>query len=117
MKKPTWSFAVLVLAVAVFAACGIVKTQKMERGHDIKKAHVNSIVKGQTTDKEILKMFGPPTKVRDTDEGQEFYYEHTTSGGPQLNLVISVGGSSMTETLLVWFDNKGIVTDYAYKKT
>ncbi len=115
VKNSAWRLLTLILAVAVFAACGIIRTQQISRGFDIHPSDVNSIVKGETTEKEILKTFGSPTKVRDTADGKEFFYEYTKSGGPQLNLIISVGGGTATKTLLVWLDKQGVVTDYAYK--
>jgi len=117
MKQPIWKITALVLVVALTAACGVLKTQRVERGHDIDKGDVNDIVKGTTTEREILKLFGPPTKLRDTDAGKELYYEYTKTGGFKWDLLISIGGSSVTKTLLVWLDKNGVVTDYAYKKT
>jgi phosphatidylglycerol---prolipoprotein diacylglyceryl transferase len=115
MKLPVLRVAAYVLVAYMMTACGIVKTQQISRGLNIAESDVNRIVKGQTTEKEIMKMFGPPTKVRDTAEGQEFFYDFTKSGGLQLNLVVSAGGSTVTKTLLVWLDKQGVVTDYAYK--
>ncbi len=115
MANHLFKLTALVLAVAFFAACGIIKTQKISRGHDIRQSEVGQIQKGVDTEKDILKIFGPPTKWRDTEEGKEFFYEYAKAGGPQWNLVLSVGGGTATKTLLVWFDKQGVVTDYAYK--
>jgi len=115
MRNNVVRLASFFLIAFLITACGIVRTQKISRGLDILTSDVNSIEKGKTTDKEIMKKFGPPTKVRDTAEGQQFFYEYTKSGGPQLNLVVSVGGGTLTKTLMVWFDKQGVVTDYAYK--
>lgn len=109
--------ATLLLATIFFAACGIVSTQTLERGHNIRGSEVNQLVKGQSTEKDVLKLFGPPTKVRDTEEGKEFLYEYAKSGGMKWNLLLSVGGSSATKTLIVWLDKSGVVTDYAFKTT
>ena len=98
-----------------FAACGIVKTQQITRGIDINATDVNQIQKGKTTEKEIFHLFGPPTKWRDTPEGKEYFYEYSKAGGPQWNLLVSVGGGTATKTLLVLFDKNSMVTDYAYK--
>lgn len=73
--------------------------------------------KGVTTEKEVLKTFGPPTKVRETDRGKEFLYEYSKSGGPRWDLGISVGGSTVTKSLIVWLDKRGIVEDYAFKRS
>ncbi len=115
MRNNVLRLASFFLIAFLITACGIVRTQKISRGLDIATSDVNSIQKGVTTDKEVMKLFGPPTKVRDTAEGQQFFYEYTKSGGPQLNLVVSVGGGTLTKTLMVWFDKQGVVTDYAYK--
>jgi len=117
MKLPMSRITVFILVASLLAACGIIKTQKISRGLDILGSDVNQIVKDKTTEKEIIKTFGPPTKIRDTEDGKEFFYEYTKSGGPQWNLVVSVGGDTVTKTLLVWLDKKGVVTDYAYKKS
>ena len=110
-----------VLTVITFAlslpGCGIIKTQSAIRGHNIASGDVNSIQKGTSTEKDILKLFGPPTKVRDTEEGKEYFYEYAKTGGFQWNLVFSIGGSTTVKTLIVWLDKKGVVTDYAFKKS
>ena len=116
MKKPSLTLSVLLVATALFAACGIVKTDKITRGHNIHQSDVSAIVNGVTEEKEVLKMFGPPTKIRDTAEGKEFLYEYAQSGGPRWDLLVNVGGSSQTKTLLVWLDKNGVVSDHAFKK-
>lgn len=115
--KTILKLAILMALTTVWASCGVVKWQKVARGHDIKAADANSIVKGTTTERDILKMFGPPTKVRDTAEGKEFFYEYTKTGGPQWNLVMTLGGGTTTKTLLVWLNQNGTVIDYAFKQS
>ncbi len=115
MKKLPWQSLSVILVLFMFTACGIITTQKVSRGHDI--SGVDQITKGVSTEKDVLKLIGPPTKVRDTNDGKELYYEYTKSGGPRWNLGISVGGNTVTKTLLVWLDKNGVVTDYAYKQS
>lgn len=115
MTKPASKLIALSFAAVFFAACGIIKTQQITRGYDIQAADVSRIEKGVSTEKDILRWFGPPTKSRETADGKEFFYEYAKSGGPQWNLLISVGGDTATKTLLVWFDKNNVVTDYAYK--
>ena len=67
----------------LFAGCGIVKTEKIERGFDIHDGDVQNIVKGKTTERDIVKTFGPPTKVKNTHEGKEYLYEYSKEGGLQ----------------------------------
>ncbi|MBI1977495.1 MAG: prolipoprotein diacylglyceryl transferase [Candidatus Omnitrophica bacterium] len=117
MSRPRLGLSVLLITAVLFAACGIIKTDKLSRGHDILQGDVDAIVNGVTKEKEILKLFGPPTKIRDTEEGQEFMYEYAKSGGPRWDLVVNVGGSTKTKTLLIWIDKNGVVTDHAFKST
>ncbi len=109
--------ALIVCAVWGLYGCGIISTQKVSRGFDIHSSDVDAIQKGTTNEHDILRLFGPPTKVRDTDSGKEYFYEYSKDGGIRWNLVFSFGGSTTTKTLLVWFDKNGVVTDYAFKKS
>ncbi len=115
--KSAFKLAIPMAAIFFFAACGIISTQEMHRGHDIEHSDVNTIVKGRTTETEVVKVFGPPTKVRDTDQGKELFYEYEKTGGFKWNFVLSIGGGTVTKTLLVWLDKNGVVTDYAFKTT
>jgi len=117
MKRAVVSMAVLVFAVVLYGACGIVKTQSVSRGYDIQKSSVDKIVNGKTTEQEILASFGPPTKVRDTEDGKEYFYDYAKSGGPQWNLLVSVGGNTVQKSLFVWFDKQGVVKNYAFKQS
>lgn len=111
-------FVFLLCASVFLSGCGIVRWQKTTRGHDIGKSEVGALVKGTSTERDVLKLFGPPTKVRDTQEGgKEYLYEYAKTGGLQWNLVFSVGGNTTIKTLLVWLDKEGVVTDYAYKQS
>jgi outer membrane protein assembly factor BamE (lipoprotein component of BamABCDE complex) len=101
----------------LFVGCGIVKTDKVEHGFDIQDVDVQNIVKGKTTERDILKTFGPPTKAKDTNEGKEYLYEYSKEGGLRWNLIVSVGGGSTIKTLIVWFNKQKVVTDYAFKRS
>ena len=107
----------VILLTGLLTGCGIISYQTTERGHHLAQSDVQGIVKGQTTERDVLKIFGPPSKMRDTDEGKEFLYEYDKSGGLRWNLGISVGGGTAVKTLIVWLDKKGIVTDYAFKQS
>jgi outer membrane protein assembly factor BamE (lipoprotein component of BamABCDE complex) len=118
MKKSALFLIPLAAVIMIYGACGIVKTQSVSRGYDIQQSEVNKIQKGTTTEKDIMKMFGPPTKVRDgADGGKEFFYDYAKTGGPQWNLGVSVGGGTVEKSLLVWLDKNGVVTDYAFKQS
>lgn len=117
MTKSAFKLTLLIFAAVFFAACGIIKTQQITRGQDIRATDVSQIKKGVSTERDILHLLGPPTKSRETEDGKEFFYEYAKSGGPQWNLLISVGGGTAIKTLLVWFDKNGVVTDYVFKSS
>jgi hypothetical protein len=74
-------------------------------------------VKGKTTERDIVKTFGPPTKVKNTHEGKEYLYEYSKEGGLRWNLIVSVGGISTIKALIIWFNKQNVVTDYAFKQS
>ncbi len=115
--KAAMKLGVIVLAALTLTACGIITTQKVSRGVDIRSADVNQIVKNQTTEKELIGLVGVPSKYRETENGKEFFYEFSSAGGPRWNLLFSVGGGSHTKTLYVWLDKNGVVTNYAFKQS
>lgn len=114
MRKSQWGLAVFVLAVALNSAC-LIATDKQTRGHNLLSGDVKKIEKGVTTEKDIIKLFGPPTKLRDTETGQEYLYEYAQSGGLRWTLMFHFGGSTQVKSLVVWFNKNGVVEDYAYK--
>jgi len=114
MRVRNWGLLTLVLVVALNSAC-LIATDKAVRGHNLLAGDVATISKGVTTEKGVIKLFGPPTKVRDTDTGSEYLYEYAQSGGLRWTAIVHVGGSSQVKSLVVWFDKNGVVEDYAYK--
>jgi outer membrane protein assembly factor BamE (lipoprotein component of BamABCDE complex) len=117
MKKSLFGLALLVMALAVYGACVVATTPSTSRGYDIKSENVKNIVEGKTTESEILKMFGPPAKFRNTAEGKQFFYDYARAGGETYLLNIGLGGGVVQKTLLVTFDKEGVVTNYAYKES
>ncbi len=117
MNKSTIGLVILVIAVALSSACVIATTPSTTRGFDIKQSEVSKIVKGQTTEQEIIGMFGNPSKYRNTAQGKEFFYEYAKAGGDVYVLNIATSGGTVQKTLLVFFNKKGVVTNYVYKKS
>lgn len=117
MKKSKVGLAALVLAFAVCTACAIATTPKVSRGFDIPNDKVGNIVKGQTTESQIIEMFGPPGLYKTTEEGKEFLYEYAKAGGEIYFCNMVIYGGPKQKTLLVIFDKKGVVTNYVYKES
>src|SRR5262245_50221426 len=100
--------------VLLFIGCGIIKTDTVEHGFDIHDVDVKNIVKGKTTERDIVKAFGPPTKITDTNTGKEYLYEYSKKGGLRWTMIVRVGGGSTIKTLTIWFNKQNVVTDYTF---
>lgn len=105
---------VMLMTCLTLMGCGIIKTQTVREGHNIHQETVDQIVIGQTTEREILKLFGPPTKMREDGGKLHYFYEYKSTGGLSWNLGISLGGSSHVKSLSVWFDEQRVVEDVAF---
>jgi outer membrane protein assembly factor BamE (lipoprotein component of BamABCDE complex) len=117
MNKSMVGLIAIVIAIAVCSACSIATTPKLTRGFDINPNHVNSIVKGRTTESEIIKMFGPPAKYRMTETGKEFLYDYAKAGGEIYFCNILLHGGTKQKSLLVIFNKEGVVIEYVYKES
>lgn len=117
MNKSMIGLIALICVVAVCGACAIATTPKVTRGYDIPQSSVNKIVKGQTTEQELIKILGNPSKFKNTDAGKEFFYEYAKAGGDLYIMNIATTGGTVQKSLLVWLNKEGVVTDYVYKQS
>jgi hypothetical protein len=86
-----------------------------------------TIVKGQTTQAEVMEIFGPPDLVTHKDNMQmwtydKVHYDFESSGGYLTVLIAGMEGqrsrSSSTSTMLIiYFDSNDIVRDYRMQVT
>ena len=72
-------------------------------GTRITDQQLQTIVKGQTTSSDVLHSFGQPTKIFNTNEGDQYLYEYS---------VIKSFGKNTNEAVTVILNKKGVVTDY-----
>jgi len=86
------------------------------------------IIKGQTIQKEILEVFGPPNIVTKNKSGNEVWtYDRVsveTGSSDSYGTIIIAGiagsktsTSTRTFTLMIEFDEKDIVKDYSYRSS
>jgi outer membrane protein assembly factor BamE (lipoprotein component of BamABCDE complex) len=95
--------------LGVFVACVSYTAGKVTAGFDIKEEVVSQIVKGTTTQDEIIDWFGVPSAERTVEGKDQYFYEYREAAG------VGVGVSRKRKTLLVKFDGSKMVEDYAYK--
>lgn len=114
----------LALGALLLGGCTFIRTEYGER-------IAPDAVQGEThrTDVHaVLAELGPPTKVSALHDGMVFLYEHHTFEEKQLGLFIpsvavlewfklAIGGATAdTETLLLTFDQRGLLTNRSYEQ-
>ena len=120
---------VIVLTALLFVVLGCNRTESPETQRSNLTAGMAkmNVVKGQTTQTEILEVFGPPDLVTHRDNLQVWTYDKIrydiqTSGSYLTVLLAGTQGSriqsSSTSTMLIiYFNNKDIVKDYRLNVT
>lgn len=110
MKRYSLLIGVLCLLVALLA-CGF-KTVK--QGAMIDEAKVkSSVVDGQTTKSAVVLEFGPPTKTMENEK--MFFY--TWSETSKSSIPLYGGETTITNNLIILFDDNGIVKSHKITKT
>jgi hypothetical protein len=116
----------LLLLVVLIGGCASV--QPAEKGNLTPGMAKTKIIKGQTTQNEILEVFGAPNIVTKNKSGNEVWtYDKAsieTGTSDVYGTIIIAGGvgsrtstSARTFTLMIEFDDKGIVKDYSYRSS
>ncbi len=101
-RRGVWQgVVVLCFAVVLLNGCS------REEGRPIPEAKVLALVVGKTTEKDVLKMFGPPGKKSKLLGEEVWVYRHIKSHG-----FLSVHTSS--KTLRLRFDDRGVLQDVSH---
>ena len=110
MKRYSLLIGVLCLLVAL-SACGM---KSVKHGAMIDEAKVkNSVIDGKTSRSEVMMEFGAPTKTMDNDK--MFFYEWTETSTSSIPLY--GGTSTITNSLIILFDDNGVVKSHKIAKT
>jgi outer membrane protein assembly factor BamE (lipoprotein component of BamABCDE complex) len=113
--------ALLTLSLCSLAACAISSTDNDASPLTAGSVRLN-VVKGQTTQTQVLEAFGPPDLVTHKDSQDVWTYDKTTYDyhhqyGYLTVLFAGTGGdrvrsSSRSTMLIIYFDNGDTVADY-----
>ncbi len=105
---------ITLVALIVFAAgCA-------SYGKKIDPDFSSRIKKGSTTEAQVIRAIGSPMSVSIMPDGQKFaMYMYTYAQTKASTLIPIVGAfvggvNSQTQSLQIWYDSEGIVTNYAY---
>lgn len=103
ITKPwAWAIGLLLLVSLTCASCAY---KAIKRGTEITQSQVDSIIDGKTTREDILVEFGDPSKI--LEDGKVYFYTWTRGGKGS---VLGLGsGSAYTHSLVIIFDENGIV--------
>jgi len=127
----------LLLAVLIFSGCAHAPTEKAKQEapavrRELSAAAVaETIVKGKTTKKEVVAIFGPPNSIaRNTrrpsketlekateplsssDRTMEFWNYWTVPPLQVVSKIAATNGMMDVFRLMIYFDEKGVVVDY-----
>lgn len=122
MKKIALAFILLMLV------SGCASVQPVQKGNLTPGMAKTKIIKGQTSQNEILEVFGPPNIVTRNKSGNEVWtYDKAsveTGTSDVYGTILIAGGSgsrsstsSRTFTLMIEFDDKNVVNDFSYRSS
>ncbi len=114
--------------IGIFLLCGCASVQPVEKSNLTPGMAKAKIIQGQTTQNEILEIFGPPNIITKNKSGNEVWtYDKVSieSGASEVHgtlLVLGGAGvrsatSSRTFTLMIEFDGSNIVKDFSYRSS
>jgi outer membrane protein assembly factor BamE (lipoprotein component of BamABCDE complex) len=97
--------------LVALSACGI---KSVKQGAMIDEAKVkNSIVDGKTTKSDVVLQFGPPTKTMENDKMYFYTWSETSSS----TIPLYGGSTTVTNNLIILFDDTGVVKSHNITKT
>jgi uncharacterized protein YcfL len=114
--------------VGFFLLSGCASVQPVQKSNLTPGMAKTKIFKGQTTQNEILEIFGPPNIIIKNKSGNEVWtYDKVSieSGASEVHgtllIVGGIGGRSSTSartfTLMIEFDDTNIVKDFSYRSS
>jgi len=118
----------VILFIISLAIAGCASVQPVQNGNLTPGMAKTTIIKGKTTQNEILTVFGAPNIVTKNKSGNEIWtYDKMSveSGASEVyGTAIVVGGvgvrsstSARSFTLMIEFDENDIVKDYSYRSS
>lgn len=119
---------IVFLFVAVMLISGCASVQPVQKGNLTPGMAKTKIIKGQTTQNEILEVFGAPNIITKNKSGNEVWtYDKAsveTGTSDVYGTILIAGGagsrsstSARTFTLMIEFDDKNIVKDFSYRSS
>ncbi|MCX5705458.1 MAG: hypothetical protein NTZ92_05340 [Candidatus Omnitrophica bacterium] len=119
---------VIFLILPIIFICGCASVQPVQKGNLTPGMAKTKIIKGQTTQNEILEVFGAPNIVTKNKSGNEVWtYDKAsveTGTSDVYGTILIAGGSgskattsAKTFTLMIEFSENNIVKDFSYRSS
>lgn len=116
------------ILISFFLLSGCVSVQPVQQSNLTPGMAKTKIIKGQTTQNEVLQVFGAPNIVTKNKSGNEVWtYDKVsveTGTSDVYGTLLIVGGagsrsstSARTFTLMIEFDEKDVVKDFSYRSS
>lgn len=120
--------AIILFTLLLFAVYGCSSVQPVQKSNLTPGMVKTTITKGETTQNEIMKLFGAPNIVTKSKSGNEVWtydkvsIESGSSGAYGTIVVAGIAGgksstSTKTFTLMIEFDENDVVKDYSYRSS
>ena len=108
---------ILAVVFGIMVLTGCTYTNSYDTGTKISSENVNKIVKGKTTEAELIAMFGQPfsKSVVSENEMKWIYAHNSVSASAQAFTMKTTSSSEMTTLDILLKD--GVVVNYAFTKT
>ena len=105
--------AVVVVSLVVFGCTQILPPSSM--GRDFPGENVGKIVRGKTTDNDLIQMFGEPLSKTITPDTEKWTYTYASGNATVLRTFTTVGTKyrGKSKKLDILFKN-GVVTDFTF---
>lgn len=108
---------VMMASMVVLALAGCTYSNHFETGTPVAVENVNKIIKGKTTEAELVSMFGQPfSKAVVSATESKWIYSHTSSTASAQAFTMKTTSSAEVTTLDI-FIKDGVVINYAYTKS
>ncbi|KGA31114.1 hypothetical protein [Pectobacterium odoriferum] len=108
---------VIIAGMVAFMLAGCVYSSHFETGAPVAVENVNKIVKGKTTEAELISLFGQPlSKAAVSATESKWIYSHTSSTASAQAFTMKTTSSAEITTLDILIKD-GVVINYAFTKS
>lgn len=108
-------------AVVIFTLL-LIQTSCASYGNKINPDYIATIKKGETTESELIKNIGNPSSIGILPDGQKllvYTYVYSEAKASTFIPIIGLfagGANTSTQTLHIWLNDSGTVSNYAFTK-